>query len=463
MTRRLFTSMVIAVLWFGLVGVVPASSGVAGGVDGFGVVDVSSGQWYLRDPGSGATTSFYFGDPGDYPMMGDWDCDGVATPGLYRQSDGFVYLRNSNTQGVADSEFFFGNPGDVPLAGDFNGDGCDTVSVFRPSESRVFVINVLGADDGGLGAAEFDYVFGNPGDAPFVGDFDGDGTDTVGLHRVSTGLVYFRNSHTQGDADAQFVFGDPGDLIMAGAWTGSHTFDTVGIFRPSEGVVYLNHVNAAGPADQEHPYGNKRMVPVSGHFGTLPGEDQLPPAALTVITDSVVLGAERYFPDAFPGWEIDFLGKPAVMLHQIEDVFLYPGRRVNRYVVLAIGYNSLWEKDRLNYESKWAPRFDRQAEEVLDFVRSRGAKQIAWVTLREASPEAIITPQQIDQNTRWGWYMYYVNERLHLLDSAHDDLVLADWAAASRGPGNTYDLIHLNRTGAQLMVKTIAAAIESTR
>ena len=45
---------------------------------------------------------FYFGNPGDYPFMGDWDCDDVDTPGLYRQSDGYVYLRNSNTQGIAD-------------------------------------------------------------------------------------------------------------------------------------------------------------------------------------------------------------------------------------------------------------------------------------------------------------------------------------------------------------------------
>jgi hypothetical protein len=301
---------VLGVLWLVVVGVVPVFGGVE--ADGFGVVDSSSGEWYLRDPGSGATTSFYFGDPGDYPMMGDWDCDGIDTPGLYRQSDGFVYLRNSNSQGVADSEFFFGNPGDVPLAGDFDGDGCDTVSVFRPSESRVFVINVLGADDGGLGAAESDYLFGNPGDVPFVGDFDGDGIDTVGLHRVSTGLVYFRNSHTQGGADAQFVFGDPGDLIMAGAWTGAHTNDTVGIFRPSEGAVYLNYVNAAGAADEEHAYGNKRMIPISGHFGTLPGGDQPPPGNPVIVTapvfaigDSVMLGAKGTVEATIPDSSVD--------------------------------------------------------------------------------------------------------------------------------------------------------------
>jgi hypothetical protein len=130
--------------------------------------------WHLRNQ-QGLITSFFFGNPGDYPFMGDWNCDGVDTPGLYRQSDGFVYLRNSNTQGVADITFFFGNPGDVPIAGDFNADGCDTVSIYRPSNQTFYIINALGQDGGGLGAAQFSYVFGNPGDKPFVGDFNGDG------------------------------------------------------------------------------------------------------------------------------------------------------------------------------------------------------------------------------------------------------------------------------------------------
>jgi hypothetical protein len=82
---------------------------------------------------------------------------------MYRQDDGFVYLRNANSQGVADIRFFFGNPGDIPLAGDFNADGCDTVSIYRPATSQVFIINKLGQNEGGLGAAEMSYYFGNPG------------------------------------------------------------------------------------------------------------------------------------------------------------------------------------------------------------------------------------------------------------------------------------------------------------
>lgn len=233
-----------------------------------GLVDMSQGLWSLSAPRTDLVGSFFFGNPGDFPIVGDWDCDGVDTPGMYRQSDGYVYLRNSNTQGIADIRFFFGDPGDIPLAGDFNGDGCDTVSIFRPSEARVFIINALGQNDGGLGAADFTYLFGNPGDKPFVGDFDLDFIDTVGLHRESTGLVYFRNSHTQGNADVQYIFGDPGDRLVAGNFSGFWE-ETPAVFRPSDMTFYIRHTNTQGNADRTETWDvtGPTWYPVAGVFG----------------------------------------------------------------------------------------------------------------------------------------------------------------------------------------------------
>jgi hypothetical protein len=231
-----------------------------------GLVDPATGIWCLR--GSlGQVRSFYYGNPGDRPMMGDWNCNGVDTPGLYRQSDGFVYLRNSNTQGVANIRFFFGNPNDIPLAGDFNGNGCDTVSIYRPSTGQVFIINSLGANDGGLGAADFSYYFGNPGDIPFVGDFDNSGVDTVGLYRPTTGLVYYRNDHLQGNATHQFFFGNPGDRFVAGDWN-DNGIDTPGVYRPSQRTIYLRFTNTQGVADGEIRFGDTHWLPVSGRFGS---------------------------------------------------------------------------------------------------------------------------------------------------------------------------------------------------
>ncbi len=244
--------------------------------DSVGVVNTGQGYWYLKDAATGRTTSFFYGKPGDVPFTGDWDCDGVDTPGLYRQSDGYVYLRNDNSQGVADVSFFFGNPGDVPLAGDFNGDGCDTVSLFRPSNGRFYVINTLGSGDTGLGAAEIDYVFGDARDTPLSGDWDGDGIDTFGMRRASDGTVFLRNEHGGGPADVSFVFGDTGDDVITGSWQGGGTPDTVGVYRSSNTSFYLRDVNAAASIGRTSVYGAHDFVPISGRFGHLPGIDAPP-------------------------------------------------------------------------------------------------------------------------------------------------------------------------------------------
>ncbi len=270
--------------------VTAAQAAAPSGAETVGLVDPAQGRWHVRDA-QGDVGRFFFGNPGDVPLMGDWDCDGVDTPGMYRQSDGFVYLSNANRSQIADIRFFFGDPGDVPLAGDFDGDGCDTVSLYRPGEGRFFVIDELGAGDGGLGSAEVDYLFGNPGDKPFSGDFDGDGVDTFGLHRESTGLVYFRQSHSQGIADAAFIFGDPGDRLVAGDWNASGT-DTPGLFRPPEARFYLRYTNTQGNADDEFPFGSPPWLPVAGHVGDLV---DTPPAYTAAEVDyfvDIALGSE---------------------------------------------------------------------------------------------------------------------------------------------------------------------------
>ncbi len=208
--------------------------------------DDSTGRWHGIDA-NGEPFSFYFGNPGDMPLLGDWNGDGTETPGLYRQTDGFFYGRNSNVTGLAEVSFYVGDPGDVPLVGDFDGDGLDTVSVYRPAEGRVFIMNTMGADGGAIGTPDSTYFFGDPGDKPFVGDFDGDGMDTIGLHREATGKVYFTNAHETGPAAYDFFFGNPGDRVLAGDWDGDGK-DTVAVYRPSNGVLYMAGSNETSAA-----------------------------------------------------------------------------------------------------------------------------------------------------------------------------------------------------------------------
>jgi hypothetical protein len=259
--------------WFQRASSVPSDAGPEcvgpTACDSIGHVD-PGGVWTLADrPRTNpATNEFYFGNPVDVPFSGDWDCNGVDTPGLYRRSDGYVYLRATNTQGTADQEFFFGNPGDVPLIGDFNGDGCDTVSIFRPSEHRMYIINELGNGAAGLGAADFFFSFGDFGDLPFVGDFDGDGTDEVGLHRGATGQVLLRYGLSGGSADLSFPYGVSGDDLLAGDWNGDG-IDTVALYRPSNGNWYIRLANAAGFADHTIHFHNhgRTTLPLGGKYG----------------------------------------------------------------------------------------------------------------------------------------------------------------------------------------------------
>ena len=246
-------------------GLLAVGATAASAADDVGVVDEETGIWYLRDAVTGETTSFYYGDPGDAAFVGDWDCDGVDTPGLYRQSDGFVYLRNQNTQGTADTSFYFGDPGDIPIPGDFDGDGCDTVSIYRPSVARFFIINSLGSDGEGMGAADFDFWFGNLGDAPLVGDWDGDGIDGVGVIRAATGTAYLANALSTG-APTTLVPFSKDDTPVVGSWDAP---DTIVAYQQASGSFYL------GGADPIQ-YGNSHTAPISGEFGVLPGGSDHP-------------------------------------------------------------------------------------------------------------------------------------------------------------------------------------------
>ncbi|GMQ94700.1 MAG: hypothetical protein BMS9Abin12_2205 [Acidimicrobiia bacterium] len=258
--------------WFQNAGSVPHDAGpecTGSGCDTIGYVDYG-GIWSIADlPRSAPSLNeFYFGNPGDSPFSGDWNCDGADTPGLYRRTDGFVYLRNSNTQGIADLEFYFGDPGDIPLVGDFDGDGCDTVSVFRPSERRMYIINELGEDGAGLGSADFSFTFGESGDLPFVGDFDGDGADEIALYRQSSGRMYLKWDLAGGDADASFVYGLPGDIPVAGDWNGDG-MDTVAVYRPSANSWFIKLSNSGGSADHViHLHTHTRAaLPIAGRMG----------------------------------------------------------------------------------------------------------------------------------------------------------------------------------------------------
>ena len=131
------------------------------------------------------------------------------------------------------------------------------------SEGRIFIINELGENDGGLGAAEVDYLFGNPGDKPFVGDFDGRWRRYRGaaprIHRASCTSA---TRHTPGVADSTFIFGDPGDRLVAGDWGAVGTgVDTPAVFRPGGTTFFFRHSNSQGVCRRPVHLGPTHLAP----------------------------------------------------------------------------------------------------------------------------------------------------------------------------------------------------------
>jgi hypothetical protein len=222
-----------------------------------GVFDPVTGEWSIADD-TGAITTFFYGIPGDVPIVGDWDCDGDDTVGMFRPGNGFVYLRNTNTLGPADITFWYGIGGDVPIAGDWNGNGCDTLGVYR--NGTVYLRNTLDT-----GVADVSFFYGLATDTPFAGDWNADGIDTIGLYRRSTGYVFLRNSLSAGLAHAAFYFGSPGDRVIASDWDNDGT-DTVSVYRPDEARFYISNLNATGFADFDFRFGARNLVPAAGAF-----------------------------------------------------------------------------------------------------------------------------------------------------------------------------------------------------
>ncbi len=248
-------------------GRVNANGAVQGALAAFirdtaGVFRPSNGALYLKNSNNTgfADVAINYGLPGDYPIVGDWDGNGTATIGIYR--NGVFYLRNANTIGFADIVFAFGAPGDQPIAGDWNNDGIDTVGVYRSAAITFYLRN-----SNSSGAPSASFALGNPGDVGIAGDWNGDGFDTTGVFRPSNGALYLKNTNITGFADIQINYGIGGDKPVTGDWNNDGV-DTIGIYR--NGTFYLRNSNTIGFADLVFALGVNGDMPIAGNWDATP-------------------------------------------------------------------------------------------------------------------------------------------------------------------------------------------------
>jgi hypothetical protein len=246
-----------------------------------GVYRPTTGQWLLRTSNTAGNSNFTFtfgGQPGDQPVAGDWNGDGRTDLGVFR--DG-TFLRGVITTSTDCPRCFtvttvepldqlpFGQAGDRPIAGDWNGDGIDDIGVYRSSTST-FILRVPqksivfpchGCPPETL--TTFTTVtnqFGSVGDLPVTGDWDGDGRESIGVFHDGVFQVTNDFFETNGSS----TFGFIGDLPLTGDWTGIGR-RRLGLFHPSTAAMSLETKLGEGP-DINFTFGSAGDLPVAGHW-----------------------------------------------------------------------------------------------------------------------------------------------------------------------------------------------------
>jgi hypothetical protein len=199
---------------------------------------------------SATTLSGSFGVPGDIPVVGDWNGNGITKVGVFRPSEGRWYLDVSGKpqySAATTQEWQFGAPGDIPVVGDWNGEGRTRIGVFRPSLGKWF-LELSGVGGQYNAATTQEWQFGAPGDIPVVGDWNGEGRTRIGVFRPSLGQWFLDISGTGGQYNSSTTlegqFGARGDVPVVGDWTGNGV-TKVGVFRPSESKWYLDLTGTA--------------------------------------------------------------------------------------------------------------------------------------------------------------------------------------------------------------------------
>ena len=184
---------------------------------------------------------------------------GTSTGGF---AAGAWRVSNANAEQLSASARVFasyrwGRAGDLPVVGDWDGDGTQTVGVVRPNAARNSNHFLLRNSDGSV----VDFWYGRHGDRLVVGDWDANGTWTPAA--VRAGVWSIRNTNSTGPADTTVTFGGAGDNYLAGDWDGDGDF-TPGVQR--KGTFWLRNTGGSGPSEIRVRFGRSSDVGFAGDW-----------------------------------------------------------------------------------------------------------------------------------------------------------------------------------------------------
>jgi hypothetical protein len=205
---------------------------------------------------------------------------GGFTAGTWRVSNANAEQLSASARVFA--SYRWGRKGDIPVVGDWDGDGTQTVGVVRPSAARNSNHFLLRNADNTV----LDFWYGGHGDRLVVGDWDANGTWTPAA--VRAGVWSIRNSNSTGAAEETVTFGGAGDNYLAGDWDGDGDF-TPGVQR--KGTFWLRNTGGSGPSEVRVRFGRSSDLGVVGDWN---GNGTWTPGILRS-------GTRWYLKDSFTG------------------------------------------------------------------------------------------------------------------------------------------------------------------
>jgi hypothetical protein len=200
------------------------------------------------------------------PLAGDVDGNGYTDVALWDPSQARALLDSTHDGHMDGITPPLGVSTDVPFMGDWDGDGVDTLALYRRSSNQVIWTN--SNSNGTYSARSVANITAAQG-IPVRGDWDGNGTDGFAIYDVSNRTFTFYQSMA-GAAFASQDFGNNGDLPVSGDWNNDSS-DGFGVYRPSTQEFWLCDTIGGAPSLHTASAGNPGDVPLSGKW---PGQSQ---------------------------------------------------------------------------------------------------------------------------------------------------------------------------------------------
>lgn len=258
----------------------------------------ASAQWLFRLETSKAIDSATFGAADAWPIVGDFNGDGRSDLGLFRDGEWFIDLNGNHRWDEHDMWLQLGAAGDQPVTGDWNGDGTTDIGVFgntwlgddraldhehglrdadNPAKSSAAQSTdahrslswrtVRCTADAPTQCDPVDHVlhFGARGDIAVVGDFNGDGVDTIGIYRRGRWVLDVNGDGRFDEVDRNLELGTADDLPLVADIDGDGS-DEIGLFRAGRWQFDLDHDGRFGDRDLVFEMGQAGDLPLIGKF-----------------------------------------------------------------------------------------------------------------------------------------------------------------------------------------------------